>query len=96
MHLISHSELLMFIIPCACVYFSDMALSEERLLNGVKELIQSGSYRSIFLYDRSLALSIPPSFSCMDGYKQLPQSTGCGTLASVLLGCLNDRLACVQ
>uniref|UniRef100_A0A8C2FKH6 Thyroglobulin n=1 Tax=Cyprinus carpio TaxID=7962 RepID=A0A8C2FKH6_CYPCA len=49
----------------------------ERLLNGVKELIQSGSYRSIFLYDRSLALSIPPSFSCMDGYKQLPQSTGC-------------------
>ncbi|XP_042628676.1 thyroglobulin isoform X1 [Cyprinus carpio] len=55
----------------------DMALSEERLLNGVKELIQSGSYRSIFLYDRSLALSIPPSFSCMDGYKQLPQSTGC-------------------
>uniref|UniRef100_A0A8C1WJ37 Thyroglobulin n=1 Tax=Cyprinus carpio TaxID=7962 RepID=A0A8C1WJ37_CYPCA len=55
----------------------DMALSEERLLNGVKELIQSGSYRSIFLYDRSLALSVPPSFSCMDGYKQLPQSTGC-------------------
>uniref|UniRef100_A0A8C1WGC4 Thyroglobulin n=1 Tax=Cyprinus carpio TaxID=7962 RepID=A0A8C1WGC4_CYPCA len=49
----------------------------ERLLNGVKELIQSGSYRSIFLYDRSLALSVPPSFSCMDGYKQLPQSTGC-------------------
>ncbi|RXN31691.1 thyroglobulin [Labeo rohita] len=55
----------------------DMALNEERLLNGMKELIQNGSYRSIFLYDGSLARSIPPSFSCMDGYKQLPQSTGC-------------------
>uniref|UniRef100_A0A671QW17 Thyroglobulin n=1 Tax=Sinocyclocheilus anshuiensis TaxID=1608454 RepID=A0A671QW17_9TELE len=55
----------------------DMALSEERMLKGVRELIQSGSYQSIFLYDGSLALSIPPSFSCMDGYKQLPQSTGC-------------------
>uniref|UniRef100_A0A673G072 Thyroglobulin n=1 Tax=Sinocyclocheilus rhinocerous TaxID=307959 RepID=A0A673G072_9TELE len=55
----------------------DMALSEERMLKGVRELIQSGSYQSIFLYDGSLALFIPPSFSCMDGYKQLPQSTGC-------------------
>ncbi|KAL1259661.1 hypothetical protein QQF64_010238 [Cirrhinus molitorella] len=55
----------------------DMALSEKRLLNGMKELIQSGSYRSIFFYDDSLARSIPPSFSCVDGYKQLPQSTGC-------------------
>ncbi len=72
-----------------------MALSEERLLNGVRELMQSGSYRSIFLYDGSLALSIPPSFSCMDGYKQLPQSTGCGRLDYAPVGCLNDRLACV-
>ncbi|XP_043117353.1 thyroglobulin [Puntigrus tetrazona] len=55
----------------------DMALNKERLLNGMRELLQSGSYRSIFFYDGSLALSIPPSFSCMDGYKQLPQSTGC-------------------
>ncbi|XP_056331806.1 thyroglobulin [Danio aesculapii] len=55
----------------------DTALSEERLLNGLKKLIQSGSYQSIFLSDRSLALSSPPSFSCMAGYKQLPQSTGC-------------------
>ncbi|XP_067250747.1 thyroglobulin [Chanodichthys erythropterus] len=55
----------------------DIALSEERLLNSVKELIRSGSYRSIFLSDGSLAFSSPPSFSCMAGYKQLPQSTGC-------------------
>lgn len=75
--------------------FPDIALSEERLLNGVKELIRSGSYRSIFLSDGSLAFSSPPSFSCMAGYKQLPQSTGCGRLASVPFGRLNDRLACL-
>ncbi|XP_056618676.1 thyroglobulin [Triplophysa dalaica] len=53
----------------------DMALSEERLLNGLKALIQRESYRSVFLYDGSL--STPPSFGCMPGYMQLPQSTGC-------------------
>ncbi|XP_039536126.1 thyroglobulin [Pimephales promelas] len=55
----------------------DIALSEERLSNGVKALIRSGSYLSIFLSDGSLAFSSPPSFSCMPGYKRLPQSTGC-------------------
>nr|XP_055066345.1 thyroglobulin isoform X1 [Misgurnus anguillicaudatus] len=55
----------------------DMALGEERLLNGVKELIQRESYRSVLLYDGSLAVSSPPLFGCMPGYMQLPQSTGC-------------------
>ncbi|XP_051574507.1 thyroglobulin-like [Myxocyprinus asiaticus] len=55
----------------------DKALSEERLLKGVKKLIRNGSYQSIFISDGSLALSSPPSFSCLAGYKQLPQYTGC-------------------
>lgn len=71
-----------------------MALSEERLLNGVKELIQRDSYRSVFLYDGSPALSTSPMFSCMPGYMQLPQSTGCGMLAYVPIASHNDRLAC--
>lgn len=61
------------------------------MLNGLKALIQRESYRSVFLFDGSL--STPPLFGCMPGYMQLPQSTGCGMLASVPIASRNDRLA---
>ncbi|TRY66912.1 hypothetical protein DNTS_017010 [Danionella cerebrum] len=53
----------------------DEKLDEERLLDGVRKILRSGSYQ--FLSNVSLARSTPPSFGCLPGYKQLPSSSGC-------------------
>ncbi|KAL7887495.1 hypothetical protein AOLI_G00052160 [Acnodon oligacanthus] len=58
----------------------DTVFSSEKILDGLMEMVRSGSYRSVFVSERAVGFSSPAYFSCSVGYQQLPDSTGCGTL----------------
>ncbi|KAL6488517.1 hypothetical protein MHYP_G00022580 [Metynnis hypsauchen] len=55
----------------------DTVFSSEKILDGLMEMVRSGSYRSVFVSERAVGFSSPAYFSCSVGYQQLPDSTGC-------------------
>ncbi|XP_017568638.2 thyroglobulin [Pygocentrus nattereri] len=55
----------------------DTVFSSEKILDGLMEMVTSGSYRSVFVSERAVGFSSPAYFSCSMGYQQLPDSTGC-------------------
>uniref|UniRef100_A0A8B9L828 Thyroglobulin n=1 Tax=Astyanax mexicanus TaxID=7994 RepID=A0A8B9L828_ASTMX len=59
------------------LYDIDSVFSSEKILKGVMEIIRSGSYRSVYVSEPTVAISSPASFSCSVGYQQLPDSAGC-------------------
>ncbi|KAL4616898.1 thyroglobulin [Arapaima gigas] len=51
--------------------------SRGRLTEGVVDLIQSASYKFIFLPETAVVLTSGPKFKCSQGYQRIPGVTGC-------------------
>ncbi|XP_066538378.1 thyroglobulin [Hoplias malabaricus] len=55
----------------------DTAFSNEKIVDGVMEMIRSKLYQFIFFAESAVAISSPASFGCSAGYLMLPNSSGC-------------------
>ncbi|KAJ8013237.1 hypothetical protein DPEC_G00051180 [Dallia pectoralis] len=55
----------------------DVALSEDRLLEGLLGLMGSEPYRSLLTSEPTVASSFAPKFGCSIGYQLVPAGTGC-------------------
>ena len=56
----------------------DLALSSERFLAGLLDLIGDERYQSLMSAKRAEAILSETSFSCAAGYQMIPDAKGCG------------------
>ncbi|XP_041941809.1 thyroglobulin [Alosa sapidissima] len=55
----------------------DMALSSERLVSGLLDLMGGEQYQPLLSATQAEALIAEPSFSCAAGYQKIPDAKGC-------------------
>lgn len=72
--------------------YTDVALSSEKLVAGLLDLMGGDQYKPLLSANQAEALVSEPSFSCAAGYQKVPDVKGCGVFFFYFLNVFRTKI----